>query len=167
MRRANVRSATRMRAACAIAAAATAPNPKPLLAIAERHARELERERHYSVIANIAKAELLRAGIAATRGNEATALDYLSLAIDRFQECGSAFWHALALRRKGQVLGGSEGLALVRQADEWMAREHIVNPAAMTAAFIPGFPVCGEIRHTLEIRTPLGMRAPIPSPDTP
>jgi len=157
----------RMRAACAIAAAGNAPDPKPLLAIAERHAKALERERHYSVISNNAKAKLLRAGIAATLGNEAAALDYLTFAIDRFKECESPFWHALALRRKGQLLGGKEGLSLVAEADRWMATEGIVNPAAMTAAFIPGFPLGCEIRQTLRIRSPIDMRSVVSSPGRP
>ena len=157
----------RMRAACAIAAAGASPNQKPLLAIAERHARQLERERHYSVISNNAKAKLLRAGIAATRGNESAALDFLSFAIDRFKECGSGFWHTLALRRKGQLLGGKEGLALVAEADEWMTKARIADPARMTAAFIPGFPLGGEIQQTLEIRSPLGMRPYTLTPDSP
>jgi len=148
----------RMRASCAVAAAGSGRDRKRLLSIAEKHAKALERERHYSVISNNAKAKLLRAGVASVRGDSATALEYLSFAIDRFEECGSALWHAVSLRRKGQVLGGDEGQALMREADGWMTRERIKNPARLTAAFIPGFPLGDEGKQTLRIRTPLGMR---------
>ena len=133
--------------------------------LAESHAKALERERHYSVISNVAKAKLLRAGIASTRGDMTSALDYLSFAIDKFDECGSAFWHAVSLRRQGQMLGGEEGQASMRKADDWMANEGIKNPARMTAAFIPGFPLGKEGRQTLRVRTPLGMRKSGSSPD--
>jgi serine/threonine protein kinase/tetratricopeptide (TPR) repeat protein len=148
----------RMRAACAIAAARSGHDRRRLLAIAENDAKALERERHYSVISNDAKAKLLRAGIASTQGDMPTALEHLSFAIDRFRECRSAFWHAVSLRRKGQMLEGSKGRALMREADDWMATEGIKNPARMTAAFIPGFPLGQEGHQTLKIRTPLGMR---------
>jgi serine/threonine protein kinase/tetratricopeptide (TPR) repeat protein len=155
----------RMYAACAIAAASEGRDRKRLLALAEKLAKALERERHYSVISNNAKAKLLRAGIASTRGDLPAALEHLSFAIDRFKECGSAFWHALSLRRKGQMLEGDEGRALMREADDWMACEGIKNPARMTAAFIPGFPLGKEGAQTLRIRTPLGLREPAPRSD--
>jgi hypothetical protein len=153
-----------MRAACAIAAANDSGDQQRLLVIAEAHAKSLERERHYSVMSNNAKAKLLRAGIASTRGDMSTALEHLSFAIDRFKECGSHFWYAVSLRRKGQVIGGDEGKALMREADDWMWSEGIKNPARMTAAFIPGFPLGKEGVQTLRIRTPLSMRDSRPSP---
>jgi hypothetical protein len=154
----------RMRAACAIAAANNGGDREGLLAIAENHAKALERERHYSVISNNAKARLLRAGISATRGDMPTAVDHLSFAIDQFKECGSEFWYAISMRRKGQMIGGDEGKAMMRQADDWMWCEKIKNPARMTAAFIPGFPLGKESVQTLRIRTPLSMRESRPSP---
>lgn len=154
----------RMHAACAIAAAGSATDPEPLLAVARRHARALDRERHYSSVSNEAKARLLMAGIAATRGDEAAALKHLSRAADGFSACGSEFWLAMAKRRTGQVLGGTDGLAMVRDADRWMAGEGIRDPVRMTEAFIPGFPLGGDIRQTLEIRTPLGMSPLVPTP---
>jgi hypothetical protein len=148
----------RMRASCAIAAAYDGYDRDRLLKIAEGDAKALERERHYSVISNNAKAKLLRAGIAATRRDMSTALEHISFAVDRFKECRSEFWHAVSLRRKGQMLGGEEGQTLMREADNWMAEEGIKNPARVTSAFIPGFPLGEERVQTLRIRTPLGMR---------
>lgn len=130
----------RMRAACAIAAARVARDPKPLLAIAERDAGRLEREAHYSVILNRAWAQMLRAGIAVTRENRRAALDHLHGAMDNFRECRSAFYLAMARRKRGELLSGDEGRAQIAAADAWMAGEGIVNPGRLAAAFVPGFP---------------------------
>jgi hypothetical protein len=146
-----------MRAACAIAAASRTQDNEAMLKIAERQARILERERFYSVSDN-AKAKLLRAGIAAVRDDELAANEHLSHAVDRFNECNSRFWHAVALRRKGKLIGGSEGSTLVKEADRWLQSEGIVNPPAMTAAFIPGFRHSSEDQETLGIRAPLGIQ---------
>jgi len=129
----------RMRAACAIGAAQTADDPKPLLAIAERYAKRMERERHYSVLSNKARAKVLRAGIEVTRGSRTAAIAHLSDAIAWFEECRSALWIAMAQRLKGELVGGTEGRALREQSDAWMASERIVDPARITAAFAPGF----------------------------
>jgi hypothetical protein len=129
----------RMRAACAIAAAQVAHDPKPLLAIAARDVRRLKRE-NYSPISTVAWPQMLEAAIAVTRGNRGPALDHIGSAVDRFQEYGSAFYLAIARRKKGELLGGDEGRALMATADAWMAGEGIVNPARLAAAFVPGFP---------------------------
>jgi hypothetical protein len=49
------------------------------------------------------------------------------------------FYAAVARRRIGAVQGDAAGRALQRQA-EWMAGQHIKNPAAMTRMLAPGFP---------------------------
>jgi hypothetical protein len=151
-----------MRAACAIAAASKVQENNALLQIAERQARKLERDRRGLATSDDAKAKLLRAGIAAVGEDEATALEHLSYAVDRFKECRYEFWHAMALRRKGQVLGGDEGSVLVKEADNLMRGEGIINPPAMTSTFIPGFHFAGDEQETLGIRTPLGMHMPLP-----
>lgn len=132
----------RARAACALAAAQVADNPKPLLAIAERDAARLKRE-HYSPISSSAWPKMLEAAIAVTRGNPRAALEHISSAVDRFQEYRSAFYLAIAKRKKGELLGGDQGRALIAAADSWMAGEGIVNPARLAAAFVPGFPSLG------------------------
>jgi hypothetical protein len=132
-------TALRARAACAVAAALVADDPRPLLAIAERDAARLKRE-DYSPISTRAWPEMLAAAIAVTRGDQEAALERISRAADRFEEHGSAFYLAIARRKKGELLGGDEGRALIAAADSWMAGEGIVNPARLAAAFVPGFP---------------------------
>jgi hypothetical protein len=45
---------------------------------------------------------------------------------------------AAARRRRGELLGGEAGQALVEAADEWMRQRDIRNPARMTALLAPG-----------------------------
>jgi hypothetical protein len=134
--------ACRMRAACAIAAAQGAADPKPLLALAERDARRMERTR-YSAIWTRDWPQMIRAEVALARGNRARALAHVDRAMDGFRERGAAFFLAIAGRKKGELLGGDEGRALIAAADAWMASEGIVNPARLAAAFVPGFPSGG------------------------
>jgi hypothetical protein len=129
-----------MRAACAIAAAASGSgNAAQLLSRAERDATWIERDVRYTPIMTRALARMLRAGVAATRGNPATALDLLDGAIAGFREGHSVLWLAIASRLRGELLGGEEGGAMVRESDAWMAGEGIVNPARLAAAYAPGF----------------------------
>jgi hypothetical protein len=126
------------RASCALAAAATSREPERLLRIAARDARRMERERHFSVESNQAKAKLLRAGIEATRGNQDDALQYLISATEGFKACHSALWYAISRRRTGELLGGDRGRTLIADADAWFATQNIVNPARLAATLVPG-----------------------------
>ena len=47
---------------------------------------------------------------------------------------------AVARRRIGALQDDEHGRELQRQADEWMAAQHIKNPAGMTRMLAPGFP---------------------------
>jgi hypothetical protein len=127
----------RMRAASAIAAAQVARDPEPFLDIAARQVRLLRRQQ-YSPISTVAWPLMFEAAMAVTRGNRQTALDRISRAADGFNEYRSAFYCAIARRRKGELLGGDEGRALIAAADAWMAGEGIVNPERLAAAFVPG-----------------------------
>jgi hypothetical protein len=126
----------RARAACAIAAARFADDSAPLLAVARRSAARLRRM-NYSPISTNAWPEMIDAAVALARGDRAVALERIVRAVDRFAEYGSAFYLAIARRKKGELLGGDEGRALIAQADEWMAGEGIVNPARLASAFVP------------------------------
>jgi hypothetical protein len=47
--------------------------------------------------------------------------------------------HAASSRRAlGGLLGGDEGAAMVREADEWMRSETIVSPEKMARLMAPG-----------------------------
>jgi hypothetical protein len=47
---------------------------------------------------------------------------------------------ALARRRRGAIVGGDEGRALIAATDARMRAQKIVNPPRMAAMLTPGFP---------------------------
>ncbi|WP_437678120.1 serine/threonine-protein kinase [Sorangium sp. So ce131] len=103
---------------------------------AERDARRLAREGAPWIDP---MATSLRAAIAAQRGQTAAALSLLAAAAAAFDAREMALFAACVRRRRGQLLGGEEGRALIQAADAWMAGEGIRNPARMAAIFAPGF----------------------------
>ncbi len=131
--------ALRTRAACAIAAARLAADPEPLLQVARHDVRALERA-HYSVIWTGDWPQVLRAEMAAVRGDRRAALAHLGRAVDGFRAHGAQLFLAIARRTQGQLLGGDDGRDLIADADSWMASEGIVNPGRLAAAFVPGIP---------------------------
>jgi hypothetical protein len=126
-----------LRARSALAAAATAVHPEPYLACAWREARRLDRQKTPWAEA---LARLIRAGVAAFRGDRASAGPLLEEAISRFEAEDMGLFAAAAKRRLGELRGGTQGQALVAEADAWMTGRGIVNPARMAATFAPGFP---------------------------
>lgn len=102
---------------------------------AARSARRLERER--MGFANV-WAGLLRAGIASHRDPD-NAPGILRATVAEADDHGMAVVAAVARRRRGELIGGEEGAALVAEADTWMTGEAIVNPERMTEVFAPGF----------------------------
>ncbi|WP_437318439.1 serine/threonine-protein kinase [Sorangium sp. So ce385] len=130
-----------LRASAALEAAARAASgdarlARRLLGEAERDARRLSREGAPWVAP---MATSLRAAIAAQRGQVAQALSLLEEAAAAFDGCEMALFAACARRRRGQLLGGEEGRALIEAADAWMAGQGIRNPARIAAIFAPGF----------------------------
>ena len=83
---------------------------------------------------------LLRAGIAYLEGSTPLALRYLHDAADRFDRADMKLYAAVARRRIGALQDDAHGRELQRQAEEWMAAQHIKNPACMTRMLAPGFP---------------------------
>ena len=83
---------------------------------------------------------LLRAGIAYLEGRTPLALRYFHDAADRFERADMSFYAAVARRRIGTLHVDAAGRELRRQAEEWMAAQHIKNPVCMTRMLAPGFP---------------------------
>ncbi len=126
-------------------AAACARDPRPLLHTAVGDARRLERER---MPCPAAMARLIRAGVAAVRG-DSRAVDLLAEAAACFEAVDMRLCAAAARRRRGELSGGDEGSSLIADADAWMAGQGIRNPARMTDLYAPGFgrpsrPVAGR-----------------------
>ncbi len=131
-------TARQIRASCCIGASHTAPaTAAPLLAAAERDAAAIAAERAPYCAPSAA---LLRAGVAAQRGNEAAAERALRAALAGFDACHMKLFRAVTGRRLGELVGGDEGRALVHQANAWMTAHGIVNADRMTATLAPGFP---------------------------
>jgi hypothetical protein len=42
-------------------------------------------------------------------------------------------------RRRGQVVGGTDGALIVSESDAWMANRGIQNPSAIARVHAPGF----------------------------
>ncbi len=79
----------------------------------------------------------LEASLAATRGDRERAIALLSKAE---ASCATAMAMLIDLlrRRRGELLGGEEGRALVAEADSAMRAQGMVDPARMAACFVPG-----------------------------
>jgi hypothetical protein len=130
-----------LRAASALAAAALHAGKderlvRTLLHEADRDIQRLARE---AVPWAAAKTVSLRAGLAAVTGDQASAASLLDRAASAFDACDMALFAAAARRRRGQLIGGNEGRALVEAAETWMAGQGIKNPARVTTLFAPGF----------------------------
>src|SRR5262249_46837205 len=109
---------------------------RPLLRAAEADARRLEGTKSEFAAA---LAQLIRAGVASSRGDEATARQRLTRAVESLDAVAMPSYAAAARWRLGGLLGGEEGRALLDQASSWMASQGIRNPARMVALHAPGF----------------------------
>ena len=83
---------------------------------------------------------LLQAGIAYVEGSTPLALRCLHDAADRFDRADMKLYAAVARRRIGAVQDDERGRELQRQAEAWMAAQHIKNPVCMTRMLASGFP---------------------------
>ena len=79
----------------------------------------------------------IRAGIAAARGDAATAAALFADAVTRLEAVDMDLYAAAARRRLGEILGGDEGRAHVEKADSWMRHQTIRDPARMADVFAP------------------------------
>jgi hypothetical protein len=106
-----------------------------LLDAAEADAARVERE-HMPWARPIGL--LLRAGIAQLRGQTALATPLVAETERGFQAASMALHAAAARRRRGELLGHTDGDGLVAAADAWMVGQQIRNPRRMTALIAPG-----------------------------
>jgi hypothetical protein len=82
---------------------------------------------------------LIHAGLARRRGDDARAAAIIAQAIKGFEASDMALYAATARRRRGEIIGGERGSELVSQADDWMSKQQIKNPAAVANLMAPGF----------------------------
>lgn len=127
------------RARCALAMASVAGPHQTyraeLLRSAERDARRIERER---TMYGDGLSRLVGAGVAATRGyieEAATLADRAEIAL---LSADMGLYAAAARRRRGELLGGDQGRALIADADAWMSNQKVKNPRRMVEMLAPG-----------------------------
>ena len=123
-----------LRGRAALAAAAGADDPSPLLRVAGRMARRLA---GMGVPQARAYAWMLRAGLAARRGDDRAEAEELRRAVAAC-EVGELDLCAAASRiALGRLVGGDEGRALVEVGRSWMLDQTIVDPSRMAACVLP------------------------------
>lgn len=124
-----------LRARLALASAA-GPKREQRLRIAEKLAHSIADEQ---MPWSNPLAMLIHAGLARRRGDDSGAVALISQAIEGFTAADMALYAATARRRLGEILGGDRGGELVSQADDWMSKQQIKNPAAVANLMVPGF----------------------------
>jgi tetratricopeptide (TPR) repeat protein len=126
------------RARGVLAAAVALPSRRAeLLAEAEAIAARILKER---MPWSDALATLVNAAIAHGRGRIDQSVTLLSDASTALDACDMKLIAALARHRRGAIVGGDEGRALIAAADAMMRAQKIVNPSRMAAMLTPGFP---------------------------
>jgi hypothetical protein len=124
-----------LRARCALARAVAGEHEAAWLAQAARDAGVLRSE---ATGWGDALAGLVEAGLAATRGDRSRALALVDRAEAGCDAAQMGLCAAAARRRRGELLGGEAGHALVESADAWMRQRDIRSPERMTALLAPG-----------------------------
>jgi hypothetical protein len=127
--------ASYVRARCALLMAASGRDVGSFLSVARDETRRIERER---MPWSDPLALLLDAAVAYLEGNHVLAEERLARAAEGFDLAGMGFYGAVARRRRGALIGGDHGRELVRQADDWMTAQGIVNTSRMTRLIMPG-----------------------------
>jgi hypothetical protein len=127
-----------LRARAALAAAVAHRNSSPaetrmLLAIAQRAAGRLERE---GMPCPTAYARLIRAALAAARGDSSRAVPLFTEAAACFEAVDMHLCAAAARRRLGECVGGSRGQKEINRADRWMSDQKIKNPRKLASMIV-------------------------------
>jgi hypothetical protein len=122
-----------MRGLAALAAYDSRPD-RSLLHDAAACASAIERE---GVVWGGCFAQILVAGVAARRGREEQTLTALSLAEERATLTGMELHRAVMRWRRGELVGGSEGRALIDEARAFMRAQDVVNPDRLVPMLSP------------------------------
>jgi hypothetical protein len=125
----------RARAALCAAADAGPALRRRLLHLADKDARRIAGEK---MAWSHPLAVLIRACVAAGRGDHAIAGELFAQAARGFDDADLLLHAAATRRRLGELLGGAKGAALVEEADAWMTGQKIKSPPRMTAMLAPG-----------------------------
>ena len=129
--------AMHLKARAALASAAADKQvARQRLRIAQTMARRIARER---MPWSDPFVRLIRAALAHSDGELATARTLLSDAIQLFDLADMHLYAAASRRRLGQLTDGERGADLIREADAWMADQKIHQPQRMTRMLAPGF----------------------------
>jgi eukaryotic-like serine/threonine-protein kinase len=123
------------RAAVASAAGLSPSRRRARLSEARRHARKLDREQ---MPWSTALASIVHAAVAHADGDRPGTLAALGAAVDQASEANIALHAAAARHELGLLLGGDEGAALVREAEEEMKTRGVVAPSRYAAILVPG-----------------------------
>jgi hypothetical protein len=125
------------RARSALAAALALPSERPALtAFARRLAAEMT---HEKMGWSSALAAAVNAAAAHLEGRPEECVSLLGDAISGFDACDMALMSAMAKRRKGEIVKGDQGAALVAEGSAFMGAQRIARPDRMTAMLLPGF----------------------------
>jgi tetratricopeptide (TPR) repeat protein len=127
--------AMHLRARAALATA-TSNDKKHRLKMTGNMARHIAKEK---IAWALPLASLVQAGIAHQKGESAKAVNLLSEALENFDLADIDLYAAATRRRLGEIIGGERGRQLISEADTWMRKQEIKNPAAMTRMLAPGF----------------------------
>lgn len=122
------------RGRCALAAATTAADPDALLRSAQQDAKRLERKK---MPWSLALAQLILAGVAAAQGEVRGAAARFKTAAGQLDDVDMKLFAAAARRRRGELIGGDEGEALVAESVAWMESQGIQKPSRMCDMVVP------------------------------
>ncbi|MDX6384686.1 MAG: eukaryotic-like serine/threonine-protein kinase, partial [Blastocatellia bacterium] len=117
-------------------ASATGSRREQRLRIAEGLAHSIAKEQ---MVWSNPLGVIIQAGLARRRGDDAGAAALLSQAISGLEASDMALYAAAARRKLGEIMGGDQGAELIIQADAWMSKQQIRNPAAVANLMAPGF----------------------------
>lgn len=122
------------RAAVAAAYASVPSERKRLLDLALNAAKKIERQR---TPWGDQLAALLRAGVLMAQGQERVALERMEKIEAGLDQLDMKLIAAAVRYRRGSVMGGDAGAALIGEADLWMRSKSIQSPQRMTEMFVP------------------------------